>query len=27
VLTDKDLQAGLVLTCTGYAAADLELEI
>jgi ring-1,2-phenylacetyl-CoA epoxidase subunit PaaE len=27
VLTDKDIQAGLVLTCTGYAAADLELEI
>ena len=27
VLTDKDLQAGLVLTCTGYAATDLELEI
>ncbi|WP_207513021.1 flavin reductase family protein [Longitalea luteola] len=27
VLTDKDLQQGLVLTCTGYAAADLELEI
>lgn len=27
VLTDKDLQNGLILTCTGYAAADLELEI
>jgi ring-1,2-phenylacetyl-CoA epoxidase subunit PaaE len=27
VLTDGDLQGGLVLTCTGYAAADLELEI
>jgi len=27
VLTDKDLQVGLVLTCTGYAAEDLELEI
>jgi ring-1,2-phenylacetyl-CoA epoxidase subunit PaaE len=27
VLTDKDLQAGLVLTCTGYATADVELEI
>lgn len=27
VLTDADLQAGLVLTCTGYAASDLELEV
>jgi ring-1,2-phenylacetyl-CoA epoxidase subunit PaaE len=27
VLTDSDLQVGLVLTCTGYAAADLELEV
>ncbi len=27
VLTDADLQVGLVLTCTGYAAADLELEV
>lgn len=27
VLTDGDLQGGLVLTCTGYATADLELEI
>jgi ring-1,2-phenylacetyl-CoA epoxidase subunit PaaE len=27
VLTDTDLQVGLVLTCTGYAATDLELEI
>jgi ring-1,2-phenylacetyl-CoA epoxidase subunit PaaE len=26
VLTDKDLQNGLVLTCTGYATSDLELE-
>jgi ring-1,2-phenylacetyl-CoA epoxidase subunit PaaE len=27
VLTDTDLQVGLVLTCTGYATSDLELEI
>ncbi|OQP49698.1 hypothetical protein A4H97_27775 [Niastella yeongjuensis] len=27
VLTDGDLQGGLILTCTGYAAADLELDI
>jgi ring-1,2-phenylacetyl-CoA epoxidase subunit PaaE len=27
VLTDGDLQGGLILTCTGYATADLELEI
>ncbi|MBO9202238.1 MULTISPECIES: flavin reductase family protein [Niastella] len=27
VLTDGDLQGGLVLTCTGYATADLELDI
>jgi ring-1,2-phenylacetyl-CoA epoxidase subunit PaaE len=27
VLTDTDLQVGLVLTCTGYAASDLELEV
>ena len=27
VLTDGDLQGGLVLTCTGYATADLELEL
>ncbi|AEV97973.1 hypothetical protein A4D02_14985 [Niastella koreensis] len=27
VLTDGDLQGGLVLTCTGYATADLELEV
>jgi len=27
VLTDGDLQGGLVLTCTGYATADLELEM
>ena len=27
VLTDGDLQGGLVLTCTGYAATDLELDI
>ncbi|OQP68527.1 flavin reductase family protein [Niastella populi] len=27
VLTDADVQVGLVLTCTGYAAADLELEV
>jgi ring-1,2-phenylacetyl-CoA epoxidase subunit PaaE len=27
VLTDKDVQNGLVLTCTGYATSDLELEI
>lgn len=27
VLTDTDLQVGLVLTCTGYAATDLELEV
>jgi ring-1,2-phenylacetyl-CoA epoxidase subunit PaaE len=27
VLTDADLQGGLVLTCTGYATADLELEV
>ena len=26
VLTDKDLQEGLVLTCVGYAESDLELE-
>ena len=26
VLTDKDLQQGLVLTCTGYATTDVELE-
>ena len=26
VLTDKDLQNGLVLTCTGYATSDIELE-
>jgi ring-1,2-phenylacetyl-CoA epoxidase subunit PaaE len=26
VLTDKDLQNGLVLTCVGYAETDLELE-
>lgn len=26
VLTDKDLQEGLVLTCTGYAETDVELE-
>ena len=27
VLTDTDLQVGLVLTCTGYAATDLVLEV
>lgn len=27
VLTDKDLQQGLVLTCTGYATTDIELEL
>jgi ring-1,2-phenylacetyl-CoA epoxidase subunit PaaE len=27
VLTDTDLQVGLVLTCTGYATSDLELEV
>jgi ring-1,2-phenylacetyl-CoA epoxidase subunit PaaE len=27
VLTDGDLQGGLVLTCTGYATADLELDM
>jgi ring-1,2-phenylacetyl-CoA epoxidase subunit PaaE len=27
VLTDGDLQGKLVLTCTGYATSDLELEI
>jgi ring-1,2-phenylacetyl-CoA epoxidase subunit PaaE len=27
VLTDADLQGKLVLTCTGYAASDLELEL
>ena len=27
VLTDKDLKDGWVLTCTGYAATDLELEV
>jgi ring-1,2-phenylacetyl-CoA epoxidase subunit PaaE len=27
VLTDTDLQIGLVLTCTGYATSDLELEV
>jgi ring-1,2-phenylacetyl-CoA epoxidase subunit PaaE len=26
VLTDRDLQEGLVLTCTGYAETDVELE-
>jgi ring-1,2-phenylacetyl-CoA epoxidase subunit PaaE len=26
VLTEKDLQNGLVLTCVGYAETDLELE-
>jgi ring-1,2-phenylacetyl-CoA epoxidase subunit PaaE len=26
VLTDKDLQEGLVLTCVGYAETDVELE-
>ena len=26
VLTDKDLQSGLVLTCVGYAETDVELE-
>jgi hypothetical protein len=25
VLTDKDLQEGLVLTCVGYAETDVEL--
>jgi ring-1,2-phenylacetyl-CoA epoxidase subunit PaaE len=27
VLTDADLQGKLILTCTGYAASDLELEL
>jgi ferredoxin-NADP reductase len=27
VLTDKDLAEGLILTCTGYAQTDLELEV
>jgi ring-1,2-phenylacetyl-CoA epoxidase subunit PaaE len=27
VLTDKDMQLGLVLTCVGYAATDVELEM
>ncbi|THU32488.1 iron-sulfur cluster-binding domain-containing protein [Niastella caeni] len=27
VLTDADLQAGLVLTCTGYATSDVELDV
>jgi ring-1,2-phenylacetyl-CoA epoxidase subunit PaaE len=27
VLTDKDLQSGLVLTCVGYAETDIELEM
>lgn len=27
VLTDKDLQNGLILTCVGYAVTDLELEL
>jgi ring-1,2-phenylacetyl-CoA epoxidase subunit PaaE len=27
VLTDADLQIGLVLTCTGYATSDIELEV
>lgn len=27
VLTEKDLEAGLVLTCVGYAETDLELEL
>jgi ring-1,2-phenylacetyl-CoA epoxidase subunit PaaE len=27
VLTDTDLQVGLILTCTGYATSDLELEV
>jgi ring-1,2-phenylacetyl-CoA epoxidase subunit PaaE len=27
VLTDADLQGGLVLTCTGYAETDVELEL
>jgi ring-1,2-phenylacetyl-CoA epoxidase subunit PaaE len=27
VLTDKDLQSGLVLTCVGYAETDVELEM
>jgi ring-1,2-phenylacetyl-CoA epoxidase subunit PaaE len=27
VLTDKDLQEGLVLTCVGYAETDVELEL
>lgn len=26
VLTEKDLQAGLILTCVGYAVTDIELE-
>jgi len=26
VLTDKDLQEGLVLTCVGYAETDVELQ-
>lgn len=26
VLTDKDIQEGLILTCTGYAETDIELE-
>jgi len=26
VLTEKDLQDGLVLTCVGYAETDIELE-
>ena len=27
VLTEKDLEAGLVLTCVGYAETDVELEL
>jgi ring-1,2-phenylacetyl-CoA epoxidase subunit PaaE len=27
VLTDKDVQSGLILTCVGYAATDIELEM
>ncbi len=27
VLTDTDLQVGLILTCTGYATSDLELDV
>ena len=27
VLTDKDLQEGLVLTCTGYAGSDVNIEL